>query len=69
MSSTFSAKKRQKSNKSGKNSKQTRIEREEIIEQGMDNQHGAFDYQAPMDISDDGVIFEQVNIFIHLKDD
>ncbi|KAG1908345.1 uncharacterized protein F5891DRAFT_1179870 [Suillus fuscotomentosus] len=60
MSSIFSAKKRQRSNKSGKNSKQIRIEWEEIIEQGMDDQHGALYHQAPMDISDDGVIFEQL---------
>jgi hypothetical protein len=60
----FSAKKCQKSNKSGKKSKWTCIEQEEIIKQGMDDQGGALDYEAQIDIND-SVAPEQVNLAIY----
>ncbi|KAG2119321.1 hypothetical protein DEU56DRAFT_918678 [Suillus clintonianus] len=48
-------KKRRKSNKAGKRSKRTRIEREELVEQGLE---AGLDYEAQME-SADGTMFEQ----------
>jgi hypothetical protein len=62
-SAAFDTKKRRKSSKAGKKSKRTRIEQEEIIEQGI----GAhLDHDVQMEFEVDGDVFEQVSSTAHI---